>query len=601
MSKNNALVLLVLIIAAGVLMRIVPIRGLTSGVPVSYNVGINTAWASQSIFKYGIAEVVPKDQGFLRYFILHFLLYLGRQERIIGLPALLFGIAALPLIFLTARAFFGVSAGLLSAFLLSFSLWHIRHSTYAEGYTLYAFLALLTIFLFHKALTGRGKWVWAGFSASAIMAVYAFYPNLTILIAGAFWFIIYIRKNKKSIFPVLISIFIILIFIAPVLPGLFCIDKFRGQFNDLWQQGWRLSEALSRLTYLFGGINHYLPVAIFLFFLGAGASFFNDSERRYASLLFLSVVVPWLLILACVFIKISVLERYFFLTYPLFLILVAKGILFFNSRAVRSLCILLVNISLLVFFFSCSIPGVGIGSLIPKDYSPENEGFDFLAAYIKEHYRQGDAVVIEQGKGIFALQYYLDKKNIYPVKKIMPLCGSKSYYQYDGLRIKNIFGLIEYDGSPDRLIKIWREYGRLWLVDLGHIRYFYGADRIQGWIDDSYSQKIKFKGGTIYLFDKYNTKNVSTAYGEYKCRNAVCFLDCPKKIVREFWYPFNTMDKPVYVIGNVPGAVAPFPQWSLESQGDLPPQVQHAQLAFKDGRYQECLKGIEGFLSTNPA
>ncbi|MFA5090316.1 MAG: hypothetical protein WC510_04715 [Candidatus Omnitrophota bacterium] len=48
-------------------------------------------------------------------------------------------------------------------------------------------------------------------------------------------------------------------------------------------------------------------------------------------------------------------------------------------------------------------------------------------------------------------------------------------------------------------------------------------------------------------------------------------------------------------------SVKSFSQWSLESQGDLPPQVQHAQLAFKDGRYQECLKGIEGFLSTNPA
>ncbi len=69
----------------------------------------------------------------------------GLSEFAIRLPAVLFGVAMIPLVFVFARRLFGVAVGLLAATLITFSHWDVEIARYARMYAAFGFFLLLTV------------------------------------------------------------------------------------------------------------------------------------------------------------------------------------------------------------------------------------------------------------------------------------------------------------------------------------------------------------------------------------------------------------------------------------------------------------------------
>jgi len=524
--------ILIIIIAVGLLIRIFPVSGLTSG-SISYNAGLTLVGSSDPFC--GSLDAVGPDQAPLRYIILHFFLFFGRDEFIIRLPSLLFGIMSLLLIYQLGKALFGVKAGLLGSFLLATSLWHIHHSLYIANYTLYAFISLLTVFFFYRWIKDRTMICLVTFIFASVAGFYTFYPFIVLFLTLYFWFLLSCKKDKKEISTLFVSLCIVLILISPALVNAYKGFLWKSNFGD-YHWGWQPDQALRSLSSLFGGIRGFVPVNIFIFLIGFSSALFRKKEREKGLFLFLLVVFPCIFFLICSFLEMNVVGRYFLFVYPFFLILSSYGILNIKNKILIALCILLFNGSL--FFFVFDKCGFSVARYIPVDYLRHYSDFRFLAGYISDNYKEGDIVVIEQGPGILATQYYLDKDNRHPVKIIKPFCKALPYYRYDADKIKNIFGLVEHDQTPKRLKKLWQDYERLWLIDLNHIHHADRYGKIQQWIDNNYSEKIKFYGGVIYLFDDEFKKD-RLKRETYICTDRVCYLDCKAEEVKEIRYPFQ--------------------------------------------------------------
>ena len=88
----------------------------------------------------------------LYFIVLHFWMKLfGYAELTVRMLSMAFGIAALPLIYLLGVRLHSKTAGLFATFLLAISTFQVFYATETRMYTMYLFLALLSIWLFLKS------------------------------------------------------------------------------------------------------------------------------------------------------------------------------------------------------------------------------------------------------------------------------------------------------------------------------------------------------------------------------------------------------------------------------------------------------------------
>ncbi len=521
-----------------VLVRLYPVDGPTRG-SVTFNAGDTLAVASVSESLWNVDKLfISRDQAPLKYVILHYFLYLGRNESIIRLPAFLFGIASIFLTYLLGKLLFGSGVGLLSSFILAISPWHIQHSCYSEMYTLYVFFSLLSVYYFCQSLENESIWRGGMFALSSILGFYSFYP-FVIIIIGEFMAYVFLYKRKRMF--IFILFFIIAVFLLWAFKDMCTALAWKRNFGD-YHWGWKLPEALPELLSVFGGVAKFIPLNVFIFLYGLIIAFRQNALRKNGLLLFIISSAAFLFFYGCLLFKMNVTQRYFLFIYPFFVIISSVGMLNSKNNIINALIILLFNVSLPLLLLSKM--GFVATKFLPHDYIRRDTDFSLLARYLEDNYKDGDAVVIEQEGGIFALQYYLDKDNIYPVKIIMPYCGrNKRYYRYDGERIKNLFGLIELNDTPSRLNKIWKTYGRLWLVDINHLDYEDRNGEIENWINENSSHRMRFYGAVVYLFEeKIKKLGLNRDGEEYRCDKLICYLDC-KGIVRSIAYPFQAKNR----------------------------------------------------------
>ena len=112
------------------------------------------ALAVNGILKHGY-PLVPSGVAYLTIPVYQYFQYLaalifGLNEFSLRLPGVLFNLASIPLIYLFGRSLFNSKVGLLSAFLMTFSVWEIEVSRYARGYAAFQFLYIVSLFVFYK-------------------------------------------------------------------------------------------------------------------------------------------------------------------------------------------------------------------------------------------------------------------------------------------------------------------------------------------------------------------------------------------------------------------------------------------------------------------
>jgi 4-amino-4-deoxy-L-arabinose transferase-like glycosyltransferase len=127
-----------------------------------------------------IVTVFPGDNQHTLFSILAHLSIsiFGESEWSLRLPAALFGIATVPLLYGCAREFVGRTEALVASLLLTVSYHHVWFSQSARGYALLAFFTVLCTWLLLRGLrsNGRSYFLWYGIVAAA-----AIYTHVTMV------------------------------------------------------------------------------------------------------------------------------------------------------------------------------------------------------------------------------------------------------------------------------------------------------------------------------------------------------------------------------------------------------------------------------------
>jgi len=131
------------------------------------------------------AQLVRHAAMPLDYYLLHGWLRLGRQEAWVRFPALLFGVLAIPMIYILGRHFFGRRVGLVAAALLTLSPFAISYSQETRPYALLLFMVTVAIFGLWQAFQRHQHRYWIIAIVGLVGAVASHYFALFLLLPVA--------------------------------------------------------------------------------------------------------------------------------------------------------------------------------------------------------------------------------------------------------------------------------------------------------------------------------------------------------------------------------------------------------------------------------
>jgi hypothetical protein len=177
-------VALVLILALGLVLRCIKLNESLWIDEINTYIG-----ASRSLADCLVHRLYP-----LYYVLTHFVLHLGEEASILRAPSVAGGLLGIVAIYFLGKVAHGRVAGLVAAFLLAVSSFHIRHSQEARYYAFVALAAtLVTLFLF-KCVTSRRKTDWACYILACLLALSAHLMMVAFMgsvIAGAVLWIVF--------------------------------------------------------------------------------------------------------------------------------------------------------------------------------------------------------------------------------------------------------------------------------------------------------------------------------------------------------------------------------------------------------------------------
>ena len=120
----------------------------------------------------------------LYFYLLHFWLSLvGQTELAARFLSLVFSLLTVALLFQMGRRLFHPSLGLIGGFLVALSPLMIHEAQEARMYTMTLFLSTLSFYLLWRALQEGKSHLWAGYTLSATLALYAHYAFAFVLIS----------------------------------------------------------------------------------------------------------------------------------------------------------------------------------------------------------------------------------------------------------------------------------------------------------------------------------------------------------------------------------------------------------------------------------
>jgi len=228
------------------------------------------------------AEIVthfPGNNDHLLYSVLAHLSIVGWGEHAwsLRLPAVIFGIAAIPMLYLFGTSVTTRLEGLSAACLLAVSYHHIWFSQNARGYTALLFWTLLGSYMLVIGLRDNSRSAFVGYAVISALGVYTHLTMIFVVIGHlvvATWHVLQERKDNTHSFTwknptlgfVLAGLFSLLLY-APIA---FEVHSFFGQEIEperVATPGWAFWEALRGLRIGFA-IGWGAVLACILFLLG---------------------------------------------------------------------------------------------------------------------------------------------------------------------------------------------------------------------------------------------------------------------------------------------------------------------------------------------
>lgn len=190
----------------------------------------------------------------------------GEQPWTVRLPAVLFGVASVPMLYLFGKDAAGRLEALLAAALLTFSYHHVAFSQSARGYSMLLFFTLLTSWLLLKAVRAPRLRPWLFYAVAAALGCYTHLTMIYVvashgLIVGVSWLIE--QKGKFDLRPLYLpalgfglAAVLTLALYLPLFSGVeaYVQEKSGGTSTQIATPGWAVLAAIEGLSEGFGGL-----------------------------------------------------------------------------------------------------------------------------------------------------------------------------------------------------------------------------------------------------------------------------------------------------------------------------------------------------------
>jgi len=159
----------------------------------AYSVGLSSLSVPQ-IVQAAAADVQPP----LYYLLLHYwMMVFGTSESAVRLLSVLFGVLAIPMIYVVGRQLFNKETGLVGALILALSSFNIYYSQETRMYSLMALLALLSMYFFWRFLRQSNLVSSVGYVLSTTLLVYTHYYGFFVVIAENFYVVTLLLLSKN--------------------------------------------------------------------------------------------------------------------------------------------------------------------------------------------------------------------------------------------------------------------------------------------------------------------------------------------------------------------------------------------------------------------
>lgn len=363
---------------------------------------------------------IPVEEPPLPYILMHYSMAAGGENEFFArLPAIVFGILGVYAAFLVAAELFGKRAGLLSAFLISISLYHILYSQEARGYSAHVFWSMLTLFYLWRAMRKGGGKDWAGFAVATIFNLYSHYSAFQVAAAETLIFLLFglvfakavehegLKERKRSLKNFIICGAAAFIAALPLLKNFLGVlgSRLGGGTIAFELNPAYFGNILSRYGAGYGAAFY---IYNFFFILGIYSAF-KYGKRREAAALLIWLIFPFV-VLKFTGYKYFFHIRYVIFTFPAYLLLVANGAAglydilasrfssFFERQGQYAYGALLASV-----FLYLSVQPL----LLYYEMPARMTDWKGIASYIKAHYRPGTVILAESAFVLRELGYYL--------------------------------------------------------------------------------------------------------------------------------------------------------------------------------------------------
>lgn len=268
----------------------------------------------------------------------------GESPWSLRLPAVLFGAAAVPATYAVARLVASRTEALLASLVLAVSYHHVWFSQNARGYTLSAFLALLSTWALVRMLE-RGSWPLAWmYALCAALAAYAHLTMVFVAVGQAMVAAVVIalpeRGSRRIDWRIPASAFVLaavltLLFYAPMLKQV--LDFFLNQPSQLLGKStpsWAFREGIRVLLLGIGGAGAALAVVVLIAGAAAGVLGLVSIFRTNRALALACVIPPLVVFAGALMGRGTMYPRFFFFAAGTAVIVLVRG-LFASAELLR--------------------------------------------------------------------------------------------------------------------------------------------------------------------------------------------------------------------------------------------------------------------------
>jgi uncharacterized membrane protein len=417
MTKRKGDILLWLILALGTALRLFHLGSQSFWWDEVYSASLSAQKLETVISRFGQTPA-------FYHILLHLWQYLGQSDGTIRLLSVLFGVITLWIVYRLGREFLNRTQGLMCAFLIAISPFHVWYSQEARMYSLLILLCTLATLFFVRFLKRSHGWPGLWWALTTALGLYTHYYALFVLAFQLLYMMIFWRRYRELWPRVFWALATIMLLIVPILliffPGgryaMVCAEgagrnplrPFSVPYTFFalslgFSYGPSVSElhrlaAWSTVRPYLGSILPAGAVYVTLFVLGL-RSLWRDRRRLAFVLLYLLVPIAAACLAVLALPQLSYNVRYVSMILPAYGLILTRGLLSPSRRLVRwgllALVLILVSISLFNYYTDARYHREDFRRSVDIISRNERPGDVVLGTHLRpiKYYYQGDMVI----------------------------------------------------------------------------------------------------------------------------------------------------------------------------------------------------------------